>query len=385
MARLASFRRITGPRLFKATRPVSNGRMVVAGDIVPCVSKAKSILVGIAAALIMLYARDLARAAYGVSHEMPTLAEFVVVTGWIVLDMVLLTFAFHHAMKRGYRPWSAALVSLLIASVVNVILDVGYGAARRAYPSLGLPTSEPGAPENAFYPFLTSFVDSAALLAIWTLAYLYPTAIRESRDREAEALHLRREMELYRLRTTLEPHFVRNTLNAIGAIMVEEPETARQLVGDLGALLSDRVHEKDEQQRTVEDELAWLQRYTAILETRHAGRLAFAWDVEPAARQCLVPALVLQPIIENAALHGALQRRSDGRVRIAGAIEASRLVFVVEDNGPGFPEGELREGARGLSMVRRRLALESPDATLEFENTGEGTRATLTLGAHTAS
>jgi len=350
------------------------------------VAKPKSILVGVLAALSVLYVRDLVRAAFGVPNSLPTLADFLVESIWMACEMIMLTFAFNRSMQRGHGPKRAALFALLIVGGMSAVGDAINVLVRHRFPSLGIIPPELGEPDTALFSFVTGFVDSGVLLAIWTLAFLYPMAIREANQQVAEARHLRRETELYRLRTTLEPHFVLNTLNAISSMMTEEPETARQLVGDLGALLRDLVRESDEPARTLGDELAWLERYTAILETRHAGRLAFEWDIDPAMRQHRVPTLVLQPLVENAVQHGALRRTSNGRIRLAARAEKDQLVVTIEDNGPGLSKEAPRDGARGLEMVRRRLALESPDASLRLENVDAGgTRATLTFAEAPAS
>ncbi|WP_394825398.1 sensor histidine kinase [Pendulispora albinea] len=342
-------------------------------------AKPKSILLGLLAALSVLYVRDLTRAAFGVPNALPTLADFLIGSIWLSGEMVVLTVAFNQSMRRGHGPKRAALIGLLVAGAMSAMGDAIYVAIRHRFPSWGLLPPDAGEPDTAMYSFVTGFVDSGLVLALWTLAFLYPTALREAFERASEARHLRREMELYRLRTTLEPHFVLNTLNAISGVMTEEPETARQLVGDLGTLLRDLVRKSDDRERTLGEELEWLERYTAILETRHPGRLAFEWDVDPALRAHRVPALVLQPLVENAVQHGALRRRSNGRIRLSARSEKEQLVVTIEDNGPGLPSEAPRDGARGLEMVRRRLALESPDATLQLESTHGGTRATLTF------
>jgi len=348
------------------------------------VAKPKFIFLGLLAGLAVLYVRDVVRAAFGVPGALPTLADFLISSIWLCAQMVLLTIAFHRSTRRGYGPKKAALVSLLVAGATSAPGYAVFLALRRAFPTWGLIPLDPGEPETAMFSFVLGLADSFFILSTWTMVIFYPTALLEARERASEAERLRREMELYRVRTTLEPHFVLNTLNAIGGLMIEEPETARQLVGDLGALLHDLVRESQERERTLGDELEWLERYTAILETRHAGRIAFEWDVEPALRAHKVPTLVLQPLVENAVQHGALCRAADGRIRLSAQVHNDQLVVIVEDNGPGMPKDAPREGARGLDMVRRRLALESPDASLRLESSERGTRATLSLHVMTA-
>lgn len=226
---------------------------------------------------------------------------------------------------------------------------------------------------------------------VWALAFVFPYLSDDARLRELEADNLRVEAEqlksaaeLARLRSQLEPHFLLNTLNAIAGLVTEDPREARRLLACLGDLLRDSLDEKDEMQ-PLEDEIAWLRRYADILVSRHAGTLEFEWEIDREASRALVPRLLLQPLVENAVKHGALRRRQGGRVVVRASFSSGtedgdrRVVCVVEDNGPGMPDGAPRQGAFGLHSVRRRLALRFPDAKLSIESSQDGTRSVVDL------
>jgi signal transduction histidine kinase len=239
---------------------------------------------------------------------------------------------------------------------------------------------------------------------IWALAFVYPFAIEDARLRaleadthklEAERLRLEAEKlrlesenlrttaELASLRSQLEPHFILNTLNAIAGLVTQRPKEARRLLGCVGDLLRDSLHDPDEMQ-PLDRELTWLSRYTEILESRHAGALVFHWDIDDHARASLVPRLLLQPLVENAVKHGALQRSSGGEVTIRVRLEKSEIagtevVCEIGDNGPGMsPEGP-RRGAFGLKSVKRRLALKYEGASFRLESSSGGTRSIVRL------
>lgn len=226
---------------------------------------------------------------------------------------------------------------------------------------------------------------------VWALAFVFPYLADDARLRaleadklRAEAEQLRSAAELARLRSQLEPHFLLNTLNAIAGLVTEDPREARRLLACLGDLLRDSLDEKDELQ-PLEDEIAWLRRYADILVSRHAGTLEFEWEIDREASRALVPRLLLQPLVENAVKHGALRRRQGGRVVVRASFSNGvddgdrRVVCVVEDNGPGMPDGAPRQGAFGLHSVRRRLALRFPDAKLSIESSQDGTRSVVDL------
>lgn len=146
----------------------------------------------------------------------------------------------------------------------------------------------------------------------------------------------------------------------------------------LGELLRDAVEQQEDMQ-SVAQQIAWLRRYAQILEARHHGSLRFRWEIAPESEQEMTPRLLLQPLVENAVKHGAL-RRDDGagEVTVGTSLDPSgTLVCVVDDNGPGMPDSEVRIGAFGLQAVRRRLALEAPSASLELDSSENGTRATI--------
>jgi sensor histidine kinase YesM len=216
--------------------------------------------------------------------------------------------------------------------------------------------------------------------SIWALAYEMPRAIEEERERERARQELQREAERARVRATLEPHFVLNTLNAIAGLIGEEPETARQLVGDLGDLLRDAVRLAERATHTAADEFAWLGRYARVLEARHRGRLQVRFELEADARELELPVLLIQPLVENAIRHGALQRAGGGVVKVHASRGAVGLRCIIEDDGPGMA-AQVRDGAAGLALTRRRLEAETEGSTMTIDTGPGGTRIVLDIGA----
>ena len=224
------------------------------------------------------------------------------------------------------------------------------------------------------------FAMGLTYFGLWALAFVFPIVAEDVRVRGLEAQQLRTQMELARLRAHLEPHFLLNTLNAIAGLITEDPRKARQLIGTLGDLLRDSSTPDGEMQ-TLDEQIEWLRRYAQILEERHAGHLAFHWDVGSTTRQALLPRLLLQPLVENAVKHGALMRAGGGEITVRTAlVDGARLVLTVEDNGPGVPQRPPRPGAFGLVSVRSRLLLRYSDAaSLRLESSANGTKWTVEL------
>jgi two-component system LytT family sensor kinase len=127
-------------------------------------------------------------------------------------------------------------------------------------------------------------------------------------------------------------------------------------------------------------ELDLLDRYTAIQRTRFGDRLDVRVSIEdPAARDALVPILILQPLVENAIRHGIAERARAGRIDVRARRHGGRLVLEVEDDGSGLPPGEAREGV-GIGNTKARLA-EMYGRNQEFELIGSksGTVARLSI------
>jgi signal transduction histidine kinase len=319
--------------------------------------------------------------------------------------MVALSLNYERSARRHVDTVRALVGSLALAAVVGVLCTVTFVFVAQ---SLDIKLDVPGG-RRLSLPMASAFGVFSGLMqcGFWALGFVYPFAGEDARLRmleadklkleaeklklEAEKLKLEAEKlraaaELALLRSQLEPHFILNTLNAIAGLVTKRPKDARRLIGCLGDLLRDSLRDPEEMQ-TLNEEITWLRRYAEILESRHAEVLRFHWEVESDALGVLVPRLLLQPLVENAVNHGALQRPGHGEVTVRVAVERGErlgnaseyVVCTIEDNGPGIPDGDPRSGAFGLRSVRRRLELKYENANLRLESTSGGTRATVRL------
>lgn len=206
--------------------------------------------------------------------------------------------------------------------------------------------------------------------------WMYYQRYRE-RERQASALTTElMQARLNLLRLQLNPHFLFNTLNTISALIHEDPNTADKVLVRLGQLLRRTLDMAETQEVSLREELDFLDGYLDIERARFEERLTVENDIEPGVTQFLVPALILQPLVENAIRHGIEPREEMGRVRICvRRAGRDQLELKVSDNGPGFPNGEtapLREGV-GLSNTRSRLShLYGAEHTFEMRRTPEG-------------
>jgi signal transduction histidine kinase len=305
-------------------------------------------------------------------HE-PVLARPAVLVLGVVIDIFLLAFL-SNRMDAARWSFGRTFFSTLAA---NLLLGVAYLVGVRALGvAMGIALA---ATLSVTAVVRVGSMWSLQIFALWALGFRYPKAARDAYLRAQETERLRDQAELAQLRAHLQPHFLRNTLNAIAALITESPREARRLLATLGDLLTDTI-EPGAPMHSLDAEFVWLRRYAEILATRYHGTLTFVWDIPQTIGPTMIPTLLLQPLVENAALHGALGRDGGGEVALrARATEEGGVEIVVEDNGPGFTAKTQRIGGLGLRLVQRRLELECPGARFELDTSPRGTRAVLRL------
>jgi LytS/YehU family sensor histidine kinase len=203
-----------------------------------------------------------------------------------------------------------------------------------------------------------------AVLAGISFARLYAEQV-ERGIREAHELALwtadleRRlvEARLQSLRAQLQPHFLFNALNTISAFTESNPQMARRLMAQLGDLLRASLRHTAQPLVTLGEELTFLDDFLAIESARFEGRLQVAVDADDELLPRLVPAFLLQPIVENAIRHGVGTRLSGGRVEVSVMAEGRALKIRVRDDGVGLPPewSVERNAGVGLRNVADRL------------------------------
>lgn len=185
--------------------------------------------------------------------------------------------------------------------------------------------------------------------------------VRMARERELVAARLEHrlsEAKLENLRLQLQPHFLFNALNTVSSVMYRDPEAADRVLERLGDLLRASLDTARGDEVELARELELLEAYLEIMRARFGDRLATELVVPEEALDVRVPSMLLQPLFENAIRHGGLESEGRGHVRLEVTRHAEALELVVEDDGPGAPEGvdPLAHGL-GLSATRERVRL----------------------------
>ena len=149
----------------------------------------------------------------------------------------------------------------------------------------------------------------------------------------------------------------------------------------LADLLSATLRSPEEQEISLHEEMVLLDSYLSIMQVRFGSRLSVERDVSPSATGALVPAFILQPLVENALEHGIARRPGPGRIRIAAFRTNGSLELTVGDDGPGIAAANSAGNGIGLANTRKRLAeLYSGHATLTINSrAGQGTDVRIAI------
>ncbi|MEJ8842398.1 histidine kinase [Lacibacter sp. H375] len=179
----------------------------------------------------------------------------------------------------------------------------------------------------------------------------------ETEKKKTEAEQLSKEAELYKLRQQLQPHFLFNALNSINALIGSRPAEAREMVQQLSDFLRTTLRKEEQQWIKLEDEIHSLQLYLDIEKVRFGHRLSTQLELDTDAWKMQLPALLLQPLVENAIKFGLYDTTEDSRIYLLAKAEAGQLVITVENPFDPSTAAAQKGTGFGLSSVQRRLYL----------------------------
>jgi two-component system, LytTR family, sensor kinase len=183
------------------------------------------------------------------------------------------------------------------------------------------------------------------------------------------------QAQIRMLRYQLNPHFLFNTLNAISALVLERRNSdAERVILRLSRFLRHTIDTDPEQLVRLDEEARSQLLYLEIEAARFGDRLKVECDIPANVADCLVPNLLLQPIVENCIKHAISPSPDGGTIRIRASAKGSRLRLHVEDDGPGIRPGSLLDDERiGVRNTRERLrSMYGSDASLQFHSQPAG-------------
>jgi two-component system LytT family sensor kinase len=274
---------------------------------------------------------------------------------WGILTPVVAKLAYYNPINAA--TWKRALPLHLGASFVLVVGEISIEALfgkLRLHHSLSI--------EEALRHYFTRHAQ-VSVLTYWMLVgavQLYQMR-DEARKRELRSAKLEAQLtasQLGVLRAQIHPHFLFNTLQAATMLIHEDPDGAEDILLRLSELLRVFVDEAHIHEISLERELEVLDLYIGIQARRFGDRLRFEVSIDQNVRDCVVPALILQPLVENAIRHGIGRHKGIDTVSIRGFQEGEFLRLEVRNLNSSLEDEPSRLVARGIGLVNTRARLE---------------------------
>lgn len=179
-----------------------------------------------------------------------------------------------------------------------------------------------------------------------------------------ETKYLQKEAQLRALSSQIRPHFIYNTLNTISLLVqMEESDTAVSNIDKLSMILHGMANINKE--ISLQMELELLKAYLFIQKTRYGDRLEYSLDIDDQYYNFLMPALTLQPLVENAVIHGCEGRKSPTHIRLYNRVAGNTLRLFIEDDGGGMDKKELKVLQEKLEDVPNPMSLEESSDILK--------------------
>ena len=299
---------------------------------------------------------------------------------WGVVVPLVYAFSARYPLD-GASTGLQVVARLVIHAVASVLTAVGVLLALQASDAVLHWTTAAGAPTALVASFrYTRLYLHVGLGIYWVVLAAEHSAryYRSLAQRDVDAHRAQTalaEAQLRALREQLSPHFLFNTLNSIGVLLHRDPAGAELMLHQLAGLLRATLQQDRPHLVPLADDVEYLRAFVAIQAVRFEQRLQVVIDVEPASLQYAVPFLLLQPLVENAIVHGIAPRAAGGRIDVSGRCAGECLELTVRDDGVG------RHGHRppqagagvGLANTARRLeALFGAEHSLQLTDPPEG-------------
>lgn len=203
-------------------------------------------------------------------------------------------------------------------------------------------------------------------------------ALQEKEIARQEMETLRTRAELKALQAQINPHFLFNTLNSIASLIPENPALAESVVEELSDYFRKTLTLSEEIEVALKDEVDLIRNYLDIEKIRFGDRLAYELDVLPELAEIKIPALIIQPLIENSIKYAVSKSSAETKISLKVRRINGILNIEVHDTGPGLPP-EWQERGFGLKSIQSRLAYFYGEGAHFAAENQQGTRITLKI------
>ncbi len=230
-------------------------------------------------------------------------------------------------------------------------------------------------------PLTFNILNIAFLVVVWSLIYFLVHFVENYRKAEIENLKWEasiNEIELNKLKSQLNPHFIFNSMNSIRALVDEEPAKAKDSITRLSNILRNTLLMGKKKVISFDEEYKIVKDYLDLEATRFEERLKVTYDIQPGSEKFDVPPLMIQTLIENGIKHGISKLTEGGEICLATSIRADGRLEIRISNTGHF-NGVVSETGFGIKSTRERLRLLYGDKG-EFQmSNGAGDKVVTTV------
>ena len=298
---------------------------------------------------------------------------------WGILWWVLWRFLWSYFQKATIRSVLIWVLPLSIAvTFVKTLIWVPF------FPTL--PIDQPPMPFWQRLTFHISAEFASDMVVFWCAFLLLRGVGYYQRYRENERIASSLEVQLANarlsaLRMQLNPHFLFNAMNSVSSLMRTDVDAADEMLEQLSALLRMSLERRNVQLITLREEIEFLDVYLSMQDRRYMGRVTRRMTIDPELHDAMVPAMILQPVVENAFVHGLSRVDKNGELLIHASRKGASLVLNVTNSGIGLAPATDQRNGRGIGIlnVQARLQLHYQNAASLVIDELDGGRVSVTI------
>lgn len=279
--------------------------------------------------------------ASGLQDAASLLAMYSLFIQWMALSSIAVLCLTRKYLNRLPDYWTATLSYLLVLLTCFLITELSWWLFLSS-PVLALSL------QLEHTQFLLRCMGISAIVSALSLRYFYV------QQQWRNNLEIQAQARIQALQARIRPHFLFNCMNIIASLTRRDPKLAEETVEDLADLFRVSLQDSDKLS-TLEQETELCKRYLRIESYRLGERLQIEWDVDQVDSRTRLPALILQPLVENAIYHGVERLADGGTIRIHGRVQGNTTRLTVENPLPASPAGNGHGNQLAQDNIQQRL------------------------------
>lgn len=237
-----------------------------------------------------------------------------------------------------------------------------------------------------FQDAFPSIISWTLLYLIWSLLYFLFHYVNNYKKEEIKNLRwqaAKNEMELNKLKSQLNPHFIFNSMNSIRALVDENPILAKDAITQLSNVLRNSLLMGKQKLIPLGDEMKLVNDYLSLEKTRFEERLVIEQSIDDETKKFMVPPLMIQTLVENGIKHGTSRLPQGGKLEINSKLDENKLRITIFNSG-NYDENKKSETGFGLLNTKQRLQLLYGDkAAFSIQNETDRVKTELIIPSET--